>query len=108
MDIVEQNIDAKDGGWGLVNETHKGMHSEMAPGSNLDHMNRSMLSIMATYFDELAKQTPTEVDLFGWIRPRFTVASTEAIYGSGNPFKVEPGLESAFWYAEAFSKYSSS
>lgn len=98
MDIIKQNLHKDDGDWGLVHETSRGMRTAMAAGPNLDHMHRNMLSIMETYFDELATASEqTEIELFEWIRPRFTVASTEAIYGPGNPFKRQPELGDDFW-----------
>ena len=96
MDMVNQNINKADGDWGLVHETSKGLHAVLAPGSNLDNMNRVMLSIMEDYLNEFGKGEST-IDLYGWLRPRVTVASTEAIYGPGNPFKRQPELESDFW-----------
>lgn len=73
------------------------MHTAMAPGPNLDHMNQNMLSIMEGYFNELGARDDLTVELFEWIRPRFTVASTEALYGPGNPFKRKPELGRDFW-----------
>lgn len=97
MDIINQNLNKEDGDWGLVHDTTKLMHAAMAPGPNLDRMNRSMLSFMAMYFDELAADGASSIGLYEWIRPRFTIASTEAIYGPGNPFKRQPDLGDAFW-----------
>ena len=97
MDLINQNINKDDGDWGIVHETSKGMHAAMVPGANLDNMNRSMLTIMEGYFNELASEKHSTIDLFEWIRPRFSVASTEAIYGPGNPFKREPELGKDFW-----------
>lgn len=97
MDIINQNLNKEKGDWGLVHETSKSMHAAMAPGPSLDRMNRSMLNIMARYFDELAAHGRPSIELYEWIRPRFTIASTEAIYGPGNPFKRQPDLGDAFW-----------
>ena len=97
MDIINQNLNKDDGEWGLVHETSKGMHTAMAPGSNLDHMNRTTLSILARSFDELAEAEKPIIGLYEWLKPRFTVASTEAIYGPGNPFKHQPELGDDFW-----------
>lgn len=98
MDIINQNLNKDDGDWGLVHETSRGMRTAMAPGPNLDHMHRNMLSIMEKYFDKLPTGSEqATIGLFEWIRPRFTVASTEAIYGPGNPFKRQPELGDDFW-----------
>jgi len=99
INIINQNLDQKDGDWGLMIETHKGMHAAMAPGTNLDRMVRNMLSLFTTFLDELAadRKGGTEVGLYGWIKPHFTIATTEAIYGPSNPFKKDPDLSQAFW-----------
>lgn len=98
MDIVNYNIDAKQGKTGVVHETHKGMHAEMAPGDNLDLMNQATLGVMEGFFNELAVEGEAVVDLYDWIRPRLTIASTQAIYGSTNPLRREPRLVDAWWY----------
>ena len=97
MEIISQNINQEEGHWGLVHETSKGMHSMMAPGPMLDRMNRTMLGAMEGYFNELASQGNITVGLYGWFRPRLTVASTGAIYGPGNPFKHRPEVAEDFW-----------
>lgn len=102
MDIVMQNIDLKEGNWGLSYETSHGMHAVMAPGPMLDQMNETMLRTFLPFVDELAQPSSfgadgVEIDLFKWIRRKFSMASTEAIYGPGNPFKKQPELENCFW-----------
>ena len=37
-----------------------------------------------------------EVGLWEWIRHTLTMASTNAAYGAGNPFK-DPEVEDGFW-----------
>ena len=99
--MVNYNIDGKivgkEGKVGVTHETHKGMHREMAAGPNLDRMGKAMLSTLAPFLDEWAGEGGWEGDLFDWIRPRFTIASTEAIYGEKNPFRLQPELAEAFW-----------
>ena len=76
------------------------MHLAMAPGPDLDRMNRATLSQMAVYFDEVGAGKDggeVVVDLFEWIRPRFSIASSDAIYGPGNPLRRQPELQDAFW-----------
>lgn len=107
MGLIKYNIDGsivgKEGKVGVAHETHRGMHREMAPGPNLDRMHKAMLSTLAPFLDELAVEGGWEGDLFGWIRPRFTIASTEAIYGEKNPIKLQPELAEAFWWVFSFS-----
>ena len=101
MGLINYNMDGKivgrEGKVGVAHETHRAMHREMAPGPNLDKMNQAMLSILAPFLDEWAVEGGWEGDLFEWIRPRFTIASTESIYGERNPIKLQPELAEAFW-----------
>ncbi|KAL9134788.1 MAG: hypothetical protein Q9175_004026 [Cornicularia normoerica] len=101
MGLIKYNIDGKivgkEGKVGVAHETHKGMHREMAPGPNLDRMEKAMLGTLAPFLDEWAVEGGWEGDLFGWIRPRFTIASTESIYGKRNPIRLQPELADAFW-----------
>lgn len=101
MGLINYNIDGKivgkEGKVGVAHETHKGMHRELAPGPNLDRMHKFMLGTLAPFFDEWAIEGGWEGGLFEWIRPRFTIASTEAIYGERNPIKLQPELAQAFW-----------
>ena len=93
--MILRNINSHDGN--LAHAVSRGMHDAMAPGPNLDQMTRRVLTVMGPFFDELGEQGEQTVNLYEWIRPRFTKASTEAIYGPGNPFKYDPDLEEAFW-----------
>ena len=101
MALIKYNIDGKivgkEGKVGVAHETHKGMHREMAPGPNLDCMDRAMLGTMSPFLDEWAVEGGWVGGLFGWIRPRFTIASTEAIYGDRNPIRLHPELAEDFW-----------
>ena len=101
MGLINYNIDGKivgkEGKVGVAHETHKGMHREMAAGPNLDRMTKAMLSTLAPFLDEWAVEGGWEGDLFGWIKPRFTIASTESIYGERNPIRLQPELAEAFW-----------
>ena len=99
--MINYNIDGKivgkGGKVGVVHEIHKGVHKAMAAGPNLDRMAKAMLSTLAPFLDEWAVEGGWEGELFGWIKPRFTVASTEAIYGERNPIRLQPELAEAFW-----------
>ena len=101
MGLINYNMDGKivgrEGKVGVAHETHRGMHRELAPGPNLDKMNQATLSTLAPFLDEWAVKGGWEGDLYGWIRPRFTIASTDSIFGDRNPIKFQPELAEAFW-----------
>ena len=98
MSLINDNIDLKDGKWGLCYETSQRMHAAMAPGADLDAMCEAMLTKFLPEVDSLsgAREGKT-MELFSWIREAFAVSSTEAVYGPGNPFAKIPNLSSHFW-----------
>lgn len=69
MKIISHNLDQKEDDSGLVLETSRGMHAAMAPGANLDQMNKSMLSIMRDYFDELSQRQEGTASLDQFLHP---------------------------------------
>ncbi len=98
MSIINNNIDLKDGKWGLCYEISQRMHTVMAPGLDLDTMNEAMLTRFLPEANSLSgTKHGKPLELFGWMRNTFAVASTEAIYGPGNPFARIPDLCSHFW-----------
>ena len=100
MAIVKRNMDADEGNWGLIPDTHRETWPVLAPGPQLDLMVHNMLSNLLPFLNEFAsaRDATTTTDLYAWIRRAFTLAGTETLYGPENPFKWEPGLEDAFWY----------
>ena len=94
MSIINNNIDLRDGKWGLCHDISQRMHAAMAPGLVLDAMNQAMLTRFLQEVDSLEQNS---LHLFSWIRKAFSVSSTEAIYGPGNPFAKVPDLSNHFW-----------
>jgi hypothetical protein len=95
-DIINTNTNGEDGDWGYVNTFHDAIQPAVSPGRNLDAMNRMMLGLVASQFDEQAKHQRQNVNLFEWVQHQITLATTNSIYGSGNPFR-DSGIEQAFW-----------
>jgi hypothetical protein len=95
-DIINTNINGEDGDWGYVNTFHDAIQPAVLPGRGLDATNRMMLGLVASQFDEQAKFQKQKVNLSRWVQHQITLATTNSIYGSGNPFK-DSGIEQAFW-----------
>jgi hypothetical protein len=76
---------------------HDAIHPPLAPGENLDAMNRVMLGIVAASLNGLRKQQKTQVELLAWVTRQITIATTGATYGPDNPWR-DPEFEAAFWY----------
>lgn len=73
-------------------ETSKGL----TPGPNLDDLNAKAVQILNSSMEVLcAKKTTTTVDLFAWASEEIMLATTNAVYGSKNPFK-NPNVRDAY------------
>jgi hypothetical protein len=95
-DIINTNTNGEDGDWGYVNTFHDAIQPAVSPGRNLDAMNRTMLGLVASQFDEQAKYQRRNVNFFEWVQHQITLATTNSVYGSGNPFR-DSAIEQAFW-----------
>ncbi len=102
MELIEHNANGEDGTRsGILLEMHDMLGSVLAPSQDLDDMNRSILSEVLPAINGLAKNGTQQIQLWGWLRYRFSVASTTAIWGPKNPFLLYPDVEPAFWEFEA-------
>jgi hypothetical protein len=76
-------------------------HVQMLPGPNLDSALRKMQNTLNPLLDQLQARTESDegavIGLYAWTRKTMSLATTEAIYGRENPFKLEPELIDAFW-----------
>ena len=100
MTIVKRNMDGEEGQWGLIPDTHRETWPVLAPGPQLDILVESMLTNLLPFLNQIAdaEETDVPIDLYAWVRHAFTLAGTDTLYGPDNPFRLEPGLEDAFWY----------
>lgn len=89
------NIDqTKDGAY--LMSFAKAIHPAMAPGVHLDAMNRVSVQRIAELLDNLQYTAPRKLNLFEWTRHSILRVTTDAVFGSRNPFR-DPSLERA-WY----------
>ena len=87
--------DSRSGGGDLSNKVLQAMTTSLL-GKGLDKMNKTMLLGMTPFIDALIANANASIDLHGWCREIITIASTEAIWGSKNPFKSEK-IAQDFW-----------
>ena len=97
--IVEHNRDGTQGKDSYVVETHDRSIGAMIPGLE---MNRISSVTLNDAWDRFLKPIETEggslqVSLYGFLRHLFSVSSTTALYGPGNPILQDPSLEQTFW-----------
>ncbi|KAF3013528.1 hypothetical protein E8E14_009104 [Neopestalotiopsis sp. 37M] len=71
-----------------------------SPGPGLDSLNRAAVSCFAGSFDKIAKQGPTRVKLYEWLRHELFASTMEATYGPHNPFR-KPEVEQAWFQFES-------
>ena len=95
--ILSTNANLENGDWGLYSESLKGMHAALAPGGGLEHMSRVMVQNVSTSLDSLKTGDATvRINLASWLCHEITLATSEAIYGPGNPLR-DPNVEDGFW-----------
>ncbi|KZF23898.1 putative P450 monooxygenase [Xylona heveae TC161] len=87
------------GGQGVNLKVLRAMHPALL-GAGLDAMNKNMIGRLCSFVDELAGGGNHPVDLHLWCRDAITQASTDAVWGPLNPFKL-PGISNAFWEYES-------
>ncbi|KAK0129203.1 hypothetical protein ONS95_001138 [Cadophora gregata] len=68
--------------------TSKLAHSVLQPSASLFQMNARGLDKFATFLDEVGTQVQ-EVNLYEWLKRRFTIATSEALYGPVNPISED-------------------
>ena len=96
-DIVMKNVNGDEGDWGLSMETYAAMRAALAPGPDLDEMNRLMVWNNASSIDDLSTVgKPTKKNLAQWLRNTVTLATTNSVYGPYNPYK-DQSVQDAFW-----------
>ncbi|KAL9591517.1 MAG: hypothetical protein Q9179_007645, partial [Wetmoreana sp. 5 TL-2023] len=98
MKLASTPVALPEGRWDLAVETGRIMHRYLGPGPSLEKMERTALTRFLGFFDELGSEPDGIIlDLFAWLRRAMTVSSTDAIYGSENPFSKQAELEQALW-----------
>lgn len=71
----------------------------LAPGPQLDHQNKRAIDVLLESMDEILSPGSTRIQLYEWTKHLISLASTEGIYGSSNPFR-ERTDEDDFWYVD--------
>jgi hypothetical protein len=94
--IMQTNLDGSQGPRSYV-RTFRDIMKILMPGPALDSMNGIMIRNIANSADKLAAGTGASINLFKWLRHELTMATTNSVYGPGNPY-VDPVIEDAFWY----------
>ena len=100
-DILMKNVNGDEGDWGLSMESYSAIKGALAPGAELDGMNRIMIQNVAASVDRIGNDDqPVRVKLAEWLRTTITMATTNAVYGPSNPYKNE-AVQNGFWYVRS-------
>jgi hypothetical protein len=96
-EILMKNVNGDEGEWGLSMESYAGMRAALAPGPDLDEMNRVMIQNIAASIEDLRTSSKVvEKGLARWLRNTITIATTNSVYGPQNPYKAQ-SVQDAFW-----------
>jgi hypothetical protein len=74
---------------------HHAVRPALAPGPGLDAMNRRSVESLVASLDGRRKARSSVVSLFDWVQHEMIMATTDAEFGPGNPFR-EPEFERAW------------
>jgi len=75
----------------------KAIHPAVSPGAALDAMSLAAVKNVVTVVDRLACQAPRRIKLYAWMEKEITRVTTDAVYGTENPFRDEK-IHEAYWY----------
>jgi hypothetical protein len=74
-------------------EFAKAIHGAVTPRVHLDTMNRISVQKVCRFLDVLGSKTLQDLKLYDWVHKQIARATTDAVYGSENPFKDPEVLE---------------
>ena len=104
MALVNDNLNGESGKRdGIMLAIHDMMQTTLAPGPELDDLNKSILNKLAPDVNGMAKGGTVRINFYDWLRHHFSIASVSALWGARNPFTLYPDVEQAFWEFEAYS-----
>jgi hypothetical protein len=96
-DALQANLGAADRDSSLLVEGLKITQLAMSPQGGMEGMARRAADVAAARLNDLTRAgRAAHVDLWAWVQHEITVATTESVYGTGNPYR-DPKVEAAFW-----------
>ena len=94
--ILESNVMGAQGRASLFVEGMKMTHQAVRPGQSLDDMNKVTAKTLQRELDGIDGTKNASIDLWAFTRHIMTLASTDGVYGSSNPYR-DIAIEQAFW-----------
>lgn len=96
-DVLFRGITPESKDENLVIKSLKEAKVVMSPQGAIYEMNQIAAKVIVENMDEVQRKGKSVMDLAAWIQHEITIATTEAVYGPGNPYR-DPEVESGFWY----------
>jgi hypothetical protein len=90
--IVGSNLMSDEG---YLLKLPKYLHASLKAGPGLDGINKKAMQVLDESLAKWAAQGSTPIKLFDWVRHELFIASSDSVYGPGNPFR-DPSLEEAW------------
>jgi len=100
LEIFAVNCNGADGHHGIWPEMHTALGNFLARGPQLDALNRRILNSILPALNQMARKGPETLELWGWLRNSFSMATATAIWGPDHPFVHDESLIDDFWLIE--------
>ena len=78
-----------------LDEQHRA-YDKLTPGPALWDMNARVLSNISVLLNGIGDKFETKA-IYLWLRDAFTIATSEALFGSNNPLSRDKSLRDRFW-----------
>ncbi|KAF1993948.1 cytochrome P450 [Amniculicola lignicola CBS 123094] len=99
--IINENVDGRKGNWGFMFMFYKTIQPTMAAaGDGLNKMNRTSIQRVEELLDDLNARAGSRLGLFALVKHQIALATSDAVYGPGNPFR-DPVNADAYWEFES-------
>lgn len=91
----------------FLNSLYASHKDALSPGPHLDYQNERANESLNDLIDETlraaskASSGAVQLELYSWVRHIITIAATDGVFGTSNPFLKEENRQ-AFWYAPTF------
>ncbi|KAI9802284.1 MAG: hypothetical protein M1833_001790 [Piccolia ochrophora] len=97
MALINDYVHTEKGSRSFLDELHDIHNSTLVSGAFFDSLRDDSVRNLATCIRET--QMPFQTSVFAWVRHLFTISTTDAVWGPGNPLR-DPALEADFWTYE--------
>lgn len=83
-----------------MRDLDKATRAALSPGPYLDYQNSRAVNSLKDYLEKVllgsSTNEPVQIGLYQWSRHAVTLAATNGVFGSSNPF-LDKKIEKAFW-----------